>query len=119
MKNYLCRLKLSSFLDARVVELDNEDTDVPERGIFIPIDKNELRVTKNNNVVLNLLVYHRNYTGDGNTHHMKPIFSKEYRSKLKELGYEVPYVATMKPTHILDKYTRIFKAKNKVKEEDV
>lgn len=115
--NFLCRLRLSSFLDARIIEVENDATRMQEKGLFIPIDINELYVTKTNMVYANALVYKRNYIGDGNSHHIKPKYSKKHRDYLETLGYDVPYIATMKPTVFCGGCKKY--KKEQTKEEDV
>lgn len=104
MNNYLCRFKLSNFLDSRIIDIENDETGRLEKGIFIPLDRNDLFVTRNNQVIARLLVLKRRFTGDGNTHHIKPAYSKVHRDTIEGLGFSVPFLATMKPTRIFDNY---------------
>lgn len=118
MKNYTCKIKLSKYLDARIIELDNDETGKKERGIFIPIDINELFVTKDNQVISKTLVYRRYYTGDGNSHHIKPLFSKTHRDYIESLGFSSPFLATMRPTNMLDKFQSTSKKQSTIKKID-
>ena len=94
--NFLAKFKLSGFLNSRVMDIENDDG-VMEKGIFIPIEMNELYVTPNNQVIAWLFVNERVHdTGDGYSHYIKLKLSKKHIDYLRELGYDSPYVGLMK-----------------------
>lgn len=95
--NYILNLKLNSFIDSRIVEVEDNEG-VMEKGIFIPIDKNGLRVTDRGNVRCYAFVNeNQTYTHEKQTHYVRLKGSKAWVEHLKDLGYESPYIGYMRP----------------------
>lgn len=93
--NYTMNINLSKFIDARVIE--NEDSaGVNELGIFIPIVKNNLTQYRGN-IYFNAFVTEKMCdTGDGKSHYIKQKVTKEHIQKLNDLGYESPYLGSLR-----------------------
>lgn len=93
--NYTMNINLSKFIDSRIIE--NEDSNgVSELGIFIPIQKNNLTQYRGS-VYFNAFVTEKMYdTGDNKSHYIKQKVTKEHIKKLNELGYESPYLGSLK-----------------------
>lgn len=93
--NYTMNINLSKFIDARIIE--NEDSSgVLEQGIFIPIEKNNL-TNYRNNIYFNAFVTEKIYdTGDNKSHYIKQKVTKEHIKKLNDLGYESPFLGSLK-----------------------
>lgn len=103
--NYIAHLKLTNFIDARVMELEDNDGNF-EQCVVIPIEKNALRVTDKNNVYCDMFVNSKTYdTGDNLTHFFKLKTTHEHVAKLDELGYKTPYLGGM----AISKYDYQFK----------
>lgn len=113
--NYEMNINLSKFLDARIIE--NEDNaGVSELGIFIPIAKNNLTQYRGN-VYFNAFVTEKMYdTGDGKSHYIKQKTTKEHVQKLNDLGYETPYLGGLKPQN---KYSPKFQNDSKYQQGKV
>ena len=93
--NYTMNINLSKFIDARIVESE-DNNGVVEQGIFIPIEKNNL-TNYRNNIYLIAFVTEKMYdTGDGKSHYIKLKTTKEHVKKLNDLGYETPYLGSLK-----------------------
>lgn len=102
--NYLIKLKLSSFINSRVIELENDDG-VKEKGIFIPLEINNLFVSTRNTVISWIFATEKMRESiDGLSHYLKMKTSHEHLDKLKNLGYEPPYLGGMKQTNITTNY---------------
>lgn len=89
--NYEMRLKLTKFIDSRIIE--NEDSNgVYERGVFIPIDKNCLYETEQGDILLSAFVTENMIMPNSNrqpvSHIVKQKISKNHLQKLKDLGYK-------------------------------
>lgn len=95
--NYIARLKLSNFIGAKIIELDNDETMNKEKGIFIPIELNGLFVSPRNQVFAWFFVNEKLHdTGDGYSHYMKLKTNKKHVEKLDKLGFATPYIGAMK-----------------------
>lgn len=94
--NYIMRFNLTGLIGSRVIESENSDG-VIEKGVFIPIEPNDLYVDPlSKHVLCEAFVNSRAYNIDNNKSHyikMKP--SKEHAEKLKSLGYKLPYLGSM------------------------
>lgn len=94
-QNYEMRVKLSNFIDSRIVELE-DDNGVMEKGIFIPIDKNALYVNEHKNVYFSAFVTEKmSNTGDNASHYLKQKTNKEHIKFLNDLGYKAPHLGSM------------------------
>lgn len=82
----LLTINLTKFHGARIVEEYDED-DHLERGIFIPIDRNELFVDKNKHVLLYGYVNKNHKFQDEESYQILHSTSRNFYEKMKELGY--------------------------------
>ena len=104
MSNYLAKFKLSNYINSRVVEIENDD-DVMEKGIFIPIEINGLTLTPRNQVISHLFVNEKLHdTGDGYSHYIKMKTNRKHVEELDRMGYSVPYVGGMKSSEYVTQY---------------
>lgn len=102
MSNFIGLLKLSAFLNSRVVELENDDG-VKERGIFIPEEINGLYISPRHQVMTWFFANERVHDlGDGFTHYVKLKNTSKNIQRMKDLGYKVPLIATMRPSEFSD-----------------
>lgn len=94
-QNYEMRVKLSNFIDSRIVEQE-DDNGVMEKGIFIPIDKNALYVNDHNCVYFSAFVTEKvSNTGDNASHYIKQKTNREHIAVLNSLGYKTPNLGSM------------------------
>lgn len=94
-QNYEMRVKLSNFIDARIVEQE-DDNGVMEKGIFIPIEKNALYVNDHKCVYFSAFVTEKiSNTGDNASHYIKQKTNKEHIATLNSLGYKAPNLGSM------------------------
>lgn len=120
--NFLAKIKLSAYINSRVIEVENDDG-VKEKGIFIPIEINELFLTPRNNVISWVYMTQKMYEPiDGLTHYAKMKVSMEHLDKLSVMGYKPPYLGGMKPIKFFTSYqgnkTRELKIPKKVSIEN-
>lgn len=103
-KNYTMRLLLTNFIGARVIDFENEDG-ISEKGVFIPFEMNGLHETERGNVAAHFFVTERmTATKDGSSHYVKLKMPKEYLDRLNNLGYETPFVGSMRHSSIKPSY---------------
>lgn len=103
MKNYELVMKISNFIDTRVVDLEDNDGNI-EQCIVVPLEKNGMRVSNNNNVYCKFFVNERTY-GDGTaTHYLRVKTNKKLVAKLADLGYQTPYMGLMFPSNFKTSY---------------
>lgn len=94
-QNYEMRVKLSNFIDSRIIEQE-DDNGVREKGIFIPIDKNALYVNDHNCVFFSAFVTEKiANTGDSASHYLKQKTNKQHVAMLDSLGYKTPNLGSM------------------------
>ena len=104
--NYLMKIKLSSYINSRVVEMENDDG-VMEKGLFIPLEINNLFLSTRNTVISWVFATEKQRQAiDGLSHYLKMKVDKAHLDKLKSLGYEPPYLGGMKRTYIATNYQR-------------
>ena len=104
MNNYLAKVKLSNYINSRVIEVENDDGE-REKGIFIPIDINGLFLTPRNQVISWLFVNERLHdTGDGFSHYMKLKSDAKHVEYINALGYTTPYIGVMRSSTFQTKY---------------
>jgi hypothetical protein len=97
-KNYEALLKLSNFIDARLMDIEDNDG-VMEQCLVIPIEKNSLVVTRYKTVYCDMYVSEKTFgCSDDNTHYLRQKLTKANREKLNKLGYKAPYLGSMKPS---------------------
>ena len=104
MSNYLAKFKLSNYINSRVVEIENDDN-VMEKGIFIPLEINGLTLTPRNQVISWMFVNEKLHdTGDGYSHYIKMKTNHKHVEELDRMGYSVPYVGSMKSSEYVTQY---------------
>ena len=104
MNNYLAKVKLSNYINSRVIDIENDDGE-KEKGIFIPIDINGLFLTPRNQVISWLFVNERlSETGDGFSHYIKMKTDNKHLEKMNALGYTTPYIGVMRSCTFYTKY---------------
>lgn len=97
-KNYELLIKLSNFVDARLMDIEDNDG-VMERCLVIPIEKNSLIVTRFKTVYCEAYATEKTFAcSDNNTHYLRQKLNKASREKLERLGYKPPYMGSMKPS---------------------
>lgn len=89
--NYEMRMKLTKFIGSRIIESEDENG-VVERGVFIPIDKNCLFETENNDVMVAAFVnenVNSLQSGKNNVSHIiRQKTNPKHAQKLRDLGYK-------------------------------
>lgn len=106
--NYEATLRLTSFIDARVQELEDSNGNM-EECVVIPLEKNGLRFTNKNHVACKLFVTERMSPSKyGETHYIKMKTNKEHVAKMDSLGYTNPYLGEMHPTHYHKKFQDVY-----------
>jgi hypothetical protein len=89
------RLKLTNFIGSKIVELENDDGFM-EKGLFIPIDRNELYKNERNDIFIQAFVNEKTTnTNDGASHYIKQKVSKNHLAVLRDLGYESPVLGVL------------------------
>lgn len=94
----ILKFKLTNFFDARIIEDEDLDGRV-EKGVFIPLDKNGLVISKNN--VVNAYAFvNKTFVAseEGWTHYLQLKARPEFVKKMNDLGYKkMPYLGNIKP----------------------
>jgi hypothetical protein len=97
--NYEGMIKLSNFIGSKIIEVDDGDGH-KEWCLAIPMDRNGLVETKNHNVYCKVFINEQAYdTGRGNTHYLRQKTNDSHRKQLESLGYDTPYLGTMRPSN--------------------
>lgn len=95
---------LTNFIGSRVIDFENEDG-ISEKGVFIPFDMNGLHETERGNVAAHFFVTERmTATRDGSSHYVKLKMPKESLDRINNLGFETPFVGSMRPSSIKPSY---------------
>lgn len=95
--NYCMTINLTAFIGSKVIEVEDENG-IPEKGVFIPIDKNEL-YQSHGRVFFGAFVTEKTYnTGDNKSHFVKQRVTGDHIKKLASLGYKCPYLGSLYPT---------------------
>lgn len=96
--NYMMNLKLTNFIGSKVIMVENADG-IEEKGVFIPLDMNDLKVTDKGHVYANAFVSEKKTnTLDDNSHYIKQKASKAHVKMITELGYKMPYLGSLRPS---------------------
>lgn len=88
--NYEMRFKLTKFIGSRIIENEDENN-IIERGVFIPIDKNCLYETEQGDILVAAFVNENllTQTGKNNVSHIiKQKTNAKHAQKLRDLGYK-------------------------------
>lgn len=116
------RFVLTAFFGAQVKDVENEYGDM-EKCVCIPLDRNGLRETDKGTVSAYAYVNRSSVQSSvGWTHYLRPKVNKEWAKKMRDLGYEMPYIGSMKPsvpTFVHSGYVHPADMAKKVKVEDV
>lgn len=114
--NYELRLILTKFIEAQVTKLENADGNL-EEGIFIPIERNGLYKKSNGAIEFSAFVTENVHSAnDTRSHYVKLKLPKEKIYEIKELGYEPPYLGSLKITHpSFERENRHYYKNNRVK----
>lgn len=96
--NYTVQLKLSNYIGAKIMDIENDEGFI-EPCLVIPIDTNDLSVSKNKDVYATMFMT-RTVNGNlkGWTHYLRMKAGRERYNKLKSLGYDMPYLGNAKPS---------------------
>lgn len=97
--NYNLAFKLNGFIGARIIEDENADG-ILEKGVFIPLDVNNLCETDKHNVFAYGLVTELApaMARGGQSHYIAQSVPQEHIDRLQEMGYKVPYLGFMRRT---------------------
>lgn len=101
--NYCASIALTKFFDAEVIERENDEGNL-EKGVFIPLDKNDLKVWKGHvysTFFINKCYHPKNPRA---THYMTLYASKRFVQKMNSLGRKMPFMGT-----VYDSYHRVTK----------
>lgn len=118
--SYILKFTLTNFFGAHISDVQSPDGDI-ERCVCIPIDKNDLVVSRNNRVNSYAFV-NRSFvaTKDNWSHYLQMKSSSSFANKQKSLGYKMPYLGNLKPYNVIfnkESYLEKIKGK-KVKVKD-
>ena len=95
-ENGVAKIVLTNFIGSKVIEVE-DDYGRPQKGVFIPLDMNDLRVTFKGKVncyaFVTKTVCPEQY---GWSHFLKLKARPDFCKKLKELGYDTPYLGNFK-----------------------
>lgn len=95
-------INLSKLHGARVIEQYDEDG-YTEKGIFIPLDRNNLYEGKNKCVVIYAYLNYNRFFPDEESYQVIQSVSSNHAKKIKELGYSktvLGYLRDVKSRHI-------------------
>lgn len=97
-KNYDLAIKLTNFFGARLMSIENEEGSF-EECLVIPLERNGLKPSPSKNVYANVyMTKTMNGCVKGWTHYLRMKVNKTTYSKLKGLGYDIPYLGNAKPS---------------------
>ena len=97
-KNYDLAIKLTNFFGARLMSIENEEGSF-EECLVIPLERNGLKPSPSKNVYANVyMTKTMNGCVKGWTHYLRMKVNKNTYSKLKGLGYDIPYLGNAKPS---------------------
>lgn len=119
MASYEGIFKLSNFIGSRAIELE-DDNGIMEMCLVIPIERNGLVVTSNKNVYCKFFINENRFDKtDKSTHYFRQKSNDSHRAKLSSLGYEMPYLGSMKPSKFNSKFSYNPLRNKKVKNIDL
>lgn len=95
------KIVLTSFLGSRVEDVEDCEGNM-EKCVCIPIDRNNLNVGQTGKVTAYAFVVKtRNANRFGWTHYLKMKAHPNFVKKVRELGYDVPYLGNIKPAEYI------------------
>ena len=118
-ENYVLKFMLTKLFGARIIEAEDEEGHL-EKGVFIPLDRNDLRVDPNGNVSVYGFVS-KCFTSnkfDYWTHYIKLKATNNFVRKMNNMGYKMPYLGNMKSKNYIVHKNNYEKACEKYKEEE-
>ncbi len=116
--NYVAKIVLTSFFGAQIKEVENEYGNL-EKCVCIPIDRNNLRIGRTGKVsAYSFVTRCRNANIAGWSHYLKMKSSPDFVRKMNELGYEMPYLGNLKPSHYIVNRDSYEQKLVKVRQED-
>ena len=99
--DYLLQFNLTDFFGAEVIEHENEDG-MMERGVFIPLKRNELKEGKHGKVMawafVNRMLTNPEY---GWSHYLIMKGSREFVKEMRDLGYRMPCLGNMRKSNFI------------------
>lgn len=117
--NYIIKFRLTRLFGARIIEEEDEEGNL-EKGVFIPIDRNDLKVNQNGDVdvygFVNKCFTNSQY--DYWTHYIRLKGSKDFVKKINSLGYKTPYLGNMKSKNYIVNKKSYDRKVNIYKEEE-
>lgn len=94
MQNYELMFMLSSFIDSKIIEVENDEGEM-EEGIFIPIAKNALSVDPKKKFVTSwCYVTEKPYKTW--SHYLRMKVDRDTKQRMIDLGIELPYMGNMR-----------------------
>lgn len=104
-KNYIGRIRLTNFIGSQIIEREDEDG-VMVKGVFIPMDKNDLREYGKGCVDAVFYISESTIATVCNwSHYFHLKASKAFIEMMKSHGYKhLPYIGNMKPSGYFNKY---------------
>lgn len=101
--SYTIRLLLTKFSGARVVEMEDANGMVTKH-VCIPMDENDLRMTKGGSVAAYFFMSEMNYADQfGWTHILKQKNNKDYVKKKQEMGIKSLYMGNARVDNYMSK----------------
>ena len=93
---YVVRITLTRFIGARVMDVENEFGDM-ETCVCIPLDRNNLKKNPNGHVSVYLFMA-KTFVANifGWTHYLKMKLDPNFIKKIKDLGYDNPFLGNAK-----------------------
>jgi hypothetical protein len=104
LNGYMISINLLKFIDARLLTIEEDENGERVEGLFIPIEKNGVRVTKKCAYMQAYMTPLR-YTSDKHhSHYLRMQLPKnDYFKYVKELGYSAPVIGYSIPTTFSEK----------------
>jgi hypothetical protein len=113
MGNFLANIRLTGFLESRIIE-DETNDGRRQKGVFIPLEINGLKLYHDKSVYAPLYVMQRRVPHKGVTHYLRQKVSKDHLEDLKELGHELCYLGDMRPYYAFKTNDKIDGSVNRV-----
>lgn len=104
MNNYEIMLHLSSYIDSKIIEVENDEGEL-EEGIFIPIAKNAISIDPSTKFVTSWC-YVTAKPFKSWSHYLKMKVDKNTREQILKLGMKPPYMGYMRVNRSLTPYFR-------------
>lgn len=102
---YEASIKLTSFMESRIINYENADG-VTVRGVFIPLEANNLKEYKSNVVIAKAFINPSTVANSyGWTHYIQMKGEKSFVQRIKDLGYKgMPILGNLRKTKFAPKY---------------